>query len=91
MHKSKKPFVQISCSLFSRYAEKINELTQSIYSSKSVSEKLQSAQEMLKIVRILSRCPKYDGKEEDCYVCNFSLNLRREMAKLIVEAAQASS
>jgi hypothetical protein len=90
MQRIKKSSLHIDCPIFSKYEQKINELTPSIFGDKLLSEKVGSAQELLKIINYLSRCPQYDGMREDCFNCNFTLNLRKEMARLIVEAAQTA-
>ena len=91
MHKIKKSAFQINCSIFSEYVEKIDKLTRSIHGSRILTEKVESAQELLEIVNTLSNCQKYDGRAEDCFNCNFALNLRGEIARIIVEAAEPAS
>ena len=91
MHKIGKSAFQINCPFFSEYAEKIDKLTRSIHGSRILSDKVESAQALLEIVNTLSSCSKYDGRTEDCFNCNFALNLRGEIARIIVEAAKPAS
>jgi predicted ArsR family transcriptional regulator len=78
------------CPIFSDYSERIDRLTRSIYDSKTIAKKVDNAREMLNIINILGNCPKYDEDRNDCLDCNFNLNLIREMARIIVEAAQTT-
>lgn len=86
MDKIKKFNYQINCPIFSEYEEKIEKLTQAINSHKISSKKVDKAQELLDIMNILSSCPKYDEKNEDCENCRFIVNLRKETAKMIINA-----
>lgn len=88
MQRIKKSSVPIDCPVFSKYEERINELSRTILGDKPLSEKIDSAQELLRIISFLSSCPHYDGIREDCFNCQFTLNLKREMAELIVKAAE---
>lgn len=90
MQKIKKSSIHIDCPIFSKYEERINELIRSIFGNQPLSEKVDSAQELLKIIGYLSSCPRYDNLREDCFNCRFTLNLKREMARMIVEAAEAN-
>lgn len=80
----------IDCPTFSFYSERFDRLTRSIYESKVISNKVDNAQELLNIIKILSNCPKYDKERDVCRDCNFNLYLVGEMARLIVEVAEAT-
>ncbi len=80
----------IDCPIFSYYSERIDRLTRSIYDSKMISKKVDNARELLNIIKILSSCPKYDKERDVCIDCNFNMYLVREMARLIVEVAEAT-
>ena len=79
---------QIDCPFFLEYQEKIKILSKSIYEPKIISKKVNNAQELLDIINILSSCHKYDEEKEDCQRCHFILNLRKELARIIIEASE---
>ena len=76
---------QIDCSIFLGYRDKIEMLSQSISGAKIISDEVDKAYELLKIVNILLDCGKYDEKKEDCINCHFILNLRKETALFIIK------
>ena len=86
MKKIKKFALQIDCPIFSEYEEKIKKLTQFINGRKIISKKVDKAQELLEIINILSSCPKFNDGAEDCENCRFILNLRKETARIIIDA-----
>lgn len=89
MEKIRKHIYQINCPVFSEYENRIDGLTQSINSHGLISDKVKKAQELIDIISTLSMCPKYDEKNEECKSCHFILNLRREIAELIIEADES--
>jgi hypothetical protein len=90
MQKINKLASLIDCPIFYYYSERIDRLTKSIYDSKMISKKVDNAQELLNIIKILLSCPRYDKERDVCIDCNFNLCLVREMARLIVEVAEAT-
>lgn len=76
---------QIDCHIFSDHRDKIVTLTKSINGAKIISDEVDKAHELLRIVNILLDCGKYDEKKEDCKNCHFILNLGKETAGLIIK------
>ena len=86
MKKIKKSAPQIDCPIFSEHAEKIRKLSRFINSRKIISEKLDKALELVEIINLLSCCPKFNEGEANCENCRFILNLRKENARIIIDA-----
>jgi len=76
---------QIDCAIFSEHRDKIEMLSQSISGAKIISDEVDKAHELLRIVNILLDCGKHDEKKEDCKTCHFILNLRKETAMSIIK------
>jgi hypothetical protein len=91
MERTKKFIPKIGCPIFSEYKGTIKKLNSSINGSKIISKKSDKAQELLDIVEILQSCPKYDEKREDCINCHYILNLRKEIAQLIIDSSETAS
>jgi len=89
MHKTRKVNLPINCSIFSDYKERIQKLAQSIDGCKILSRNVDNAHELYIITKILLHCPKYDERDENCQNCHFLLNLRQEVARLIIETNRA--
>ncbi len=90
MQKNKKSMPQINCSSFLRYEDRIKKLTRSINGCKIISKKVDDAFELIDIINILSSCPDYDEINDDCLNCRFALNLRNEIARIIIEATETA-
>lgn len=75
---------QIECILFLEYREKIEGLSRSISGAKIISNEVDKARELLKIINKLLKCSKYDIEKEDCENCRFILRLRKETAESII-------
>jgi len=76
---------QIDCHIFSEQRDKIVTLTKSINGAKIISDEVDRAHELLRIVNILLDCGKHDEKKEDCITCHFFLNLRKETEESIIK------
>ena len=79
---------QINCPIFSEYKVKIERLSQVINSRKISSQKIEQAQELLKIKDILSSCREFNEESDDCKDCRFALNIRGESARMIIEVSE---
>ena len=90
MQKIKKSISQVSCPTFLEYEERIKKLTRSVNGRKIISKKVDDAIELIDIVNILSSCPRYEEFNDDCINCRFILNLRQEIARIIIEATEAA-
>jgi ribosomal protein L29 len=88
--KINKYIFEINCPDFSEYDEKIKVLTIVIESREISAKKVDEAQELLKITDLLLFCPKYNEEKEECENCHFVLNLRREIARIIINANRVS-
>ena len=75
---------QIDCHIFSEHRNKIEMLSQSINGAKIISDEVDKAHELSRIVNILLDCGKHDEKKEDCKNCHFILKLRKETAESII-------
>ncbi len=80
----------MNCSTFLEYEGRIKKLTRSINGHKIISKKVDDAFELIDIINILSICPDYEEINDDCINCRFSLNLRQEIARIIIEATEAA-
>ncbi len=78
----------INCPIFSEYKQKIEKLSQVINSHKISSQKIAQAQELLKIIDILSYCRIFNEESDDCIDCRFALNIRGESARMIIEVSE---
>lgn len=78
----------IDCAIFSEHREKIETLSQAINGAKIISNEVEKAQQLLKIVDILLTCGKYDEHLDDCENCHYILNLNKEMAEAIIRASK---
>lgn len=76
---------QIDCRIFSDHRDKIVTLTKSINGAKIISDEVDRAYELSRIVNILLDCGKHDEKKEDCITCHFFLNLGKETAESIIK------
>jgi len=76
---------QIDCPIFLKHKAKIETLTKFINGAKIISDEVDRAHELLRIVNILLDCGKYDEKKEDCKTCRFVLNLSKETAESIIK------
>ncbi len=81
---------EIDCPIFSEHEENINKLTQFINSHKTISEKVDKAQELVDIINLLSCCPKFDKEERHCENCRFISNLSKEIARIIIDASETA-
>jgi len=88
MNNTKNLVNQIECSIFSRYEADIIELSTFINGHEVISKKVDKANELLRITDILLNCEKYDAENGDCENCHFVLSLRKEIARMIIEASQ---
>lgn len=88
MKRIKKFIPHVDCPIFLEYEERIKKLSQSFNTHRISSKKVDKAQELLDIIDILSNCPRYNEESEDCESCRFLLNLRREIGRIVIEAAE---
>jgi len=86
MIKIKKFDFRIRCPVFMRHKEDIIELTRIIERHGISEKKVDPAHVLLKITDALLACLRYDEQNEDCENCHFVLNLRRETARMIIDA-----
>lgn len=86
MIKIKKFDFKIGCPVFLHHKEDIERLTRIIESHGISEKKVDPAHELLGITEILLVCSSYDEQNEDCENCHFILNLRRETARMIINA-----
>ncbi len=80
----------MNCPTFLEYEDRIKKLTRSINGRKIISKKVDDALELIDIINILSSCPDYDEINDDCINCRFILNMRQEIARIIIEATEAA-
>ncbi len=78
----------MNCLTFLEYEDRIKKLTRSVNGRKIISKKVDNAFELIDIIKILSSCPDYDEINDDCINCRFILNLRQEIARMIIEATE---
>jgi len=88
MKRIKKFIPHVDCPIFLEYEERIKKLSQSFNTHRISSKKVDKAQELLDIIDILSNCPRYNEESEECKNCHFILNLRREIGRIVIEAAE---
>lgn len=87
MKRIRKFIPHIDCPIFLEYEERIKKLSQSFNAHSISSRRVDKAQELLDIIDILLNCPNYDEESEECKNCHFILNLRREIGRIVLEAA----
>ena len=80
----------MNCPTFLKYQDRIKKLTRSVNGRKIISKKVDDAFELVDIINILSSCPDYDENHDDCINCRFILNLRQEIARIIIEATESA-
>ena len=88
MKRIRKFIPSVDCPVFLEYEERIKKLSQSLNAHSISSRRVDKAQELLDIIDILLNCPRYDEESEDCERCHFLLNLRREIGRIVLEAAE---
>lgn len=79
----------MNCPTFLKHQGRIKKLTRSVNGRKIISKKVDDAFELVDIINILSSCPDYDEINDDCINCRFILNLRQEIARIIIEATES--
>ncbi|HZX10423.1 MAG TPA: hypothetical protein VFG01_05690 [Acidobacteriota bacterium] len=82
---------KIDCPIFSKYKKRITDLITYLEGPGLSSDKVDQADEFLNITDIIMRCPKYDKNIDDCHKCRFFLNIKKEIAKIIISANKKSS
>jgi len=80
----------MNCPTFLKHQGRIKKLTRSVNGRKIISKKVDDAFELVDIINILSSCPDYDENNDDCINCRFILNLRQEIARIIIEATESA-
>ncbi len=80
----------MNCPVFLKYKDRINRLTRSVNGRKVLAKKVDDAFELIEIINILANCPRFEEVNDDCLACRFVLNLRHEIAKIIIEATESA-
>ena len=87
MQHRKISYAYIDCPRYLEHAYRIDQLTRFLHREKLISGKVGMAQELLHITSGLLDCARYEADCEDCRDCHFVLRLRKESARLVVDAA----